>query len=972
MSITKKLVVTLEDDVATPSERIFIYKGDVGVDIIIELENFNYKIDSISEKNMINRIEAYFKTPQGIVKQYNDEVDVINGDRIKFSFSKNVINDMQIIGQYELQFHLFDKEDNRITIPSYYFYVKEPLHNTSEEQEYDESKVDYARADYSKVKDDIVLFEVSENGYIKTNWQSGDLITSAKLNKIETQLEINTNKINEIEPYDDTELNNSLNRLSERIDNLNIPTKTSELENDSDFATKTYVNTKITEASLGGEIDLSNYATKDDLNSKVDKIEGKGLSANDYTDEEKNKLNGIEEGANNYIHPTRHEASMIIEDNTHRFVTDEEKSGWDNKSDFDGNYNNLTNKPSVPTKTSELENDSDFVTNTELDSKGYLTEHQDISGKVDKVEGKSLISDTEIERLAKVNNYDDTEIKRKLNNKADLSDLHEHSNKEILDGITIEKITSWNNKSDFDGNYNNLTNKPSIPTKTSQLTNDSGFLTSIPSEYITETELEAKGYLTEHQDVSGLATKSELNSKVDKVNGKGLSTNDLTNTLKSNYDTAYTHSQTSHITTDNVNTAVANYVAEHKSELKGDKGDVGENGKDGADGLTTSISVNGATYTHTDGLITLPNYPTVPTKTSELTNDSGYATETYVETKIAEASLSGGEIDLSGYATKDDLNTKEDKVIGKGLSTNDLTDELKSNYDTAYTHSQSSHAPSDAQKNSDITKDEIEAKLIGDITTHTHNQYLTEHQDISGKADVSGQEFTGMITAPIMYAKDYFRTPSMVGEGDNTKYFHRLEFGHRSHDYWEFHEYGGIYNFYKNILGNNDSGVLIFTIRDSFIDCAGELRERGQRVYSPNNKPTANDLGITIPTVTNDLTNELKANYDTAYTHSQSSHAPSDAQKNSDITKDEIETKLIGDITSHVHSQYLTEHQDISNLATKDELNTKANSSDIPTSLPANGGNADTIDNFHIWKGTQAQYNAISSKDSNTIYIIVG
>lgn len=35
-----------------------------------------------------------------------------------------------------------------------------------------------------------------------------------------------------------------------------------------------------------------------------------------------------------------------------------------------------------------------------------------------------------------------------------------------------------------------------------------------------------------------------------------------------------------------------------------------------------------------------------------------------------------------------------------------------------------------------------------------------------------------------------------------------------------------------------------------------------------------------IPTVTNDLTNALKSNYDTAYTHSQSAHAPSNAQKN--------------------------------------------------------------------------------------------
>lgn len=39
---------------------------------------------------------------------------------------------------------------------------------------------------------------------------------------------------------------------------------------------------------------------------------------------------------------------------------------------------------------------------------------------------------------------------------------------------------------------------------------------------------------------------------------------------------------------------------------------------------------------------------------------------------------------------------------------------------TAYDHSQVAHAPSTAQKNSDITKAEIEAKLIGEITTHTH------------------------------------------------------------------------------------------------------------------------------------------------------------------------------------------------------------------------------------------------------------
>jgi hypothetical protein len=40
--------------------------------------------------------------------------------------------------------------------------------------------------------------------------------------------------------------------------------------------------------------------------------------------------------------------SDLTADSTHRTVTDEEKATWDAKSDFSGNYNDLTNKPSIP------------------------------------------------------------------------------------------------------------------------------------------------------------------------------------------------------------------------------------------------------------------------------------------------------------------------------------------------------------------------------------------------------------------------------------------------------------------------------------------------------------------------------------------------------------------------------------------------------------------------------------------------
>ena len=54
---------------------------------------------------------------------------------------------------------------------------------------------------------------------------------------------------------------------------------------------------------------------------------------------------------------------------------------------------------------------------------------------------------------------------------------------------------------------------------------------------------------------------------------------------------------------------------------KGEKGDIGiqgDKGEKGANGLTTSITLNGVKHTHSNGNITLPDYPT---KLSELEND---------------------------------------------------------------------------------------------------------------------------------------------------------------------------------------------------------------------------------------------------------------------------------------------------------------------------------------------------------------
>lgn len=48
------------------------------------------------------------------------------------------------------------------------------------------------------------------------------------------------------------------------------------------------------------------------LSNKVDKVSGKGLSTNDFTTQEKNKLSGL----SNYSHPVTHSSSMIVEEST--------------------------------------------------------------------------------------------------------------------------------------------------------------------------------------------------------------------------------------------------------------------------------------------------------------------------------------------------------------------------------------------------------------------------------------------------------------------------------------------------------------------------------------------------------------------------------------------------------------------------------------------------------------------------------
>ena len=349
---------------------------------------------------------------------------------------------------------------------------------------------------------------------------------------------------------------------------------------------------------------------------------------------------------------------------------------------------------------------SKYATVDQLELKANIAhDHDDIYIKVE--EGKSLIADSEIERLSTLFNYDDTDIRNALITKANTNHNHDeiyaskitehsHVNKSVLDTITIFKINEWDSKSEFSGSYNDLTDKPEIPT-----------------DYVTEVEVDSKiqqAILGDGVDLSDYALKEEIPTTVSQlVNDSNFITlNDVPVEIP-RLEGSYT--QLSAIFTE-LSISENVYILDGM-DIAGDP--VHINKKD--DNTIVITTMDGTVMTRVKSGSYWP-----------LQSVTQNATEVYVDTKIAEAQLSKGEIDLTSYATINyvdgELANKVDKVDGKSL-----VDDLEiarlatlHNYDDTGLSGRVSALES-IDHSAFVTNTELESK-----------GYLTEHQDLSNYA----------------------------------------------------------------------------------------------------------------------------------------------------------------------------------------------------------------------------------------------
>ena len=332
--------------------------------------------------------------------------------------------------------------------------------------------------------------------------------------------------------------------------------------------------------------------------------------------------------------------------------------------------------------------------------------------------------------------------------------------------------------------------------------------------------------------------------------------------------------------------------------------------------IGSNITVSSGTISLTKSNVTTALGYTPPT--TNTTYSTGTASTAGL-TKLYTGTGTATDGTMTQAALKTALDGKAGSSHGTHLTLGTAsTNAFRGDYgNTAYNHSQAAHAPSNAQKNSDITKTEIENKLTGTIGSHMHefitsmdtrsansapNTYTTRgiYPEFKSTSTVGlpnvGKSFAGVITY-----QQWSDTTSW--SGGKTTQFATLDDGRMYFRKGEGTSWGAWNQFYTNL---HKPG----------------LAELGAA-------PASHGTHLTLGTGSG---NAFRGDQGlAAYSHSQAAHAPSNAQKNSDITKAEIEAKLTGNITSHTHT---------------------------------------AVNGYTIWTGSQSDYNNISSKSSTTLYFI--
>lgn len=150
---------------------------------------------------------------------------------------------------------------------------------------------------------------------------------------------------------------------------------------------------KLAEIQAGGQVDLSGYATEAYVQQQLEALVGGAPEALDTLKELSAALGDNADFASTM---TQELAKKVDKAEGQRLITDEEAAKLAGLQNYDD--------AALVGRVAALEgiNHDDFA------------KAADLAGKVDKEEGKVLIAQTELDRLAGLHNYDDTDLVRRI------------------------------------------------------------------------------------------------------------------------------------------------------------------------------------------------------------------------------------------------------------------------------------------------------------------------------------------------------------------------------------------------------------------------------------------------------------------------------------------------------------------------------------------------------------------------------
>ena len=287
----------------------------------------------------------------------------------------------------------------------------------------------------------------------------------------------------------------------------------------------------------------------------------------------------------------------------------------------------LSSDTVIPSKTSQLENDSGYITSSALN--GYA-KTSDIPTKTSQLQNNSGFITA-----------DDAPIKSVDGATGDVvTNAVKTTTQSLTDAQKQQARTNIGaGTSSFDGNYNSLSNTPTIPTKTSDITNDSGYITD--NDILVKSVNGQTGTIVlDAADVGALPDTTAIPSKTsDLTNDSGY----ITSTALEPYaKTADVPTKTSQLTNDSgyiTNAALDGYAKETDIPTNNNQLTNGAGYITAAGAPVQSVNEKtGTVQLAASDVGALPDSTVIPSKTSELINDSGFISDL----PIASATQLGG------------------------------------------------------------------------------------------------------------------------------------------------------------------------------------------------------------------------------------------------------------------------------------------------------------------------------------------